>query len=273
MNPNLTDSDRKCYTGQECKYSYNCPQGCYCNNSNCISCESVREDCKIGLDCPHGCGCDPHSGKCSSPGLSEGYLPRRGILLSREEQDFWERTETWVKPRRQVLRNAIPGLEHEPAQAGPIDEFEPRVQRMLIDIDEKELPIEIQEYRERYPLLCPICNPIPPREGAPGEREYQRRYAERFRRLHAPFAAAAPPLLAPAPLDRANYPLIPLPIHRQTEESYCDMCANRTGHDCGRCGPCHVQYGPPQNAQTDVGNNVYCTGHERIYPNQQYRPL
>ena len=41
----------------------------------------------------------------------------------------------------------------------------------------------------------------------------------------------------------------------------CDQCGHVTRNECGRCSDCHHQHGPPQNENTQAGDNVYCYGH------------
>jgi len=54
--------------------------------------------------------------------------------------------------------------------------------------------------------------------------------------------------------------------HRQTATTWnCDICQYQTQNDCGRCNVCHKFEGPPQNVQTDVGNNVTCSGLSAFY--------
>ena len=74
-----------------------------------------------------------------------------------------------------------------------------------------------------------------------------------------------PPEPIPPPVIGAPPgPWDPVPLHRQIAvEMPCFTCFRTTGNDCGRCRTCHAVYGPPQNAQTAVGNNVVCDGHER----------
>ena len=71
-------------------------------------------------------------------------------------------------------------------------------------------------------------------------------------------------ILDQGPRDDDELPLFPPLLHWDVtwiKSMNCDQCGRVTGNKRGRCSDCHLQYGAPQNENTQAGDNVYCNGH------------
>ena len=161
------------------------------------------------------------------------------------------------------------------------------VQGPLDAICDSELPAESNHYFHTGCLdtwlttgynLCPVCRQRPCRSQAylnnlpgyvqpvpPGILAAQNQVLPPLwlggpAAIRAAFALEQAQQEAP---DDDDLPPAPM-LHRELNWLFsmnCDQCGRVTGSDCGRCSDCHLQYGAPQNENTQAGDNVYCNGH------------